>query len=330
VTKGTPNDPLLITNTPGTRYARRLSIPALSIQHHRLILIGSLFGSGRISVDASPSAPKRLKDIATQLKIMKSRIGRAMAFRNPLLMRPANQIVERLGGKEGFIGVHARIGDGEFERSKERNMERVWWRIMARLELEEGVAEAMWEQVKPKSHVDKRFNISETEFDLDDVDTNDGEDDDNNDDVNEGLLKRAPFIRPIVNLKSLTCRSPLYTSPALELFNTPLYLATDARSPETDPTLAIFFRSFPCTFILSDFEPSSASSIVSILAEEEINQGIVIESIGMMKSAINENDGVPLGRLFLPFLEAMVAAKGIMTVGTSGSTFSGSLLHFSA
>jgi hypothetical protein len=37
----------------------------------------------------------------------------------------------------------------------------------------------------------------------------------------------------------------------------------------------------------------------------------------------NQLDGVKLGRLFLPFLEAIVAAKGKITVGTAGSTFSG-------
>lgn len=258
-----------------------------------------------------------------------------MAFRNPWLLNPAREIRERLGGGsrvegEGrYVGIHVRIGDGEFMRKKWGNVERIWGRLGRRLGLEEKVLESVWREVgwNGKEKLEKRgLGLSETEeeesiwgdeeWDAESVLREEEPGHGHFQKRSSTSLKRRSGPTTSV-LNSLTCRRPLHTAPHLLAFNTPLYLATDSRTPTQDPTLQPFFKTFPCTFILSDFQFPS-----------EINQGKVVESVGELGRLVNVHDGIELGRLFVPFLEAMVAAMGSVTVGTEHSTFSGEPFPF--
>ncbi|KAH8913645.1 hypothetical protein BT69DRAFT_141279 [Atractiella rhizophila] len=97
------------------------------------------------------------------------------------------------------------------------------------------------------------------------------------------------------------CNYPLHTDPALHVFNTPLYMATDSRSPKTDPNLFKFFRAFPCTFTLGDWDGMN---------------------VGIAELAAWKNvDGEKLGGFFIPMLDSMVAARGKIAIGTQGSSY---------
>lgn len=297
--------PLISPHPDNTsRFARLVSVPAMRQLPQKVLLVGSLFGHDRVV---------GLPGLQNHDPLPES-FARAMAFNNPWLIRPANRIRDRLGGKDGFVGVHARVGDGVFARRAPQNMETTWRELVRRLGLDEPVLEEMWERVKPKSRTNVLRERAKEEY-VSDWAQLDGEDEAHAPTTTSYQkrspqhVSRAPL--PPTSLSNLTCRSPLHTSPALAVFNTPLYLATDSRSPDTDPNLAIFFDAFPCTFILSDFDRPS-----------DLNDRLVVESVGDMAKLVNKADGVPLGRLFLPFLEAVVAAKGYETVGTPGSTFS--------
>lgn len=111
---------------------------------------------------------------------------------------------------------------------------------------------------------------------------------------------------------SLSCRSPLHTSPTLLPLNAPLFISTDSRSPLTDPNLRIFFKTFPCTFVIGDFAGSGPS---------DVNKEPVEELRGL-EGLRNRDDKVPLAGFFYPFVDAMVASKGRAVVGTADSTFS--------
>ncbi|KAL8286288.1 hypothetical protein RQP46_004776 [Phenoliferia psychrophenolica] len=244
-------------------------------------------------------------------------ISRAMAFRNPHIIRPADAIRDRLGGSQGYVGVHARVGDGAFVTKAAENMEKAWRTVASRLGIDAEATEEMWTQVQVRNVRRKRSGRLMREEGRDwsmlDVDLDAGHTAD--DDIPDPPTKRAdtptsPFFLP--PLQDLKCRSPLHTSPPFLPFNTPVYIATDSRSPTTDVNLSPFFAAFPCTFILSDFDRPS-----------EINGYHYVPSVGAMLRLVNDADGVPLGRLLLPFLEAVVVAKGFVSVGTGGSTFSG-------
>jgi len=334
----TSDSPLIAPHPDdGSHWNRDVSIPTLATLPHKVLLFGSLFGGGRIQSD-HPLAEEWSESF-----------GRAMAFKNEWLLRPAEAIVDRLGGQNNFVGIHARVGDGEFKRHAKANMEEAWKELVRTLEVEESVMMEMWEEVKPtelaesvlvegdkrskrKVHADAARSLKKRSEPIIFSSPWSPVDEDYSSLITSppsrsrsrpSLQKRAvdddvwsflhgPTGSPSALFRNLNCRSPLHTDSRLKIFNTPLYLATDSRSPTTDENLRPFFASFSCVFVLSDFDR----------VDEERNDGVVVESVGEMGSLENGLDGVPLGRLFLPFLEAIIAAKGKITVGTAHSTFS--------
>ncbi|GAA6031975.1 hypothetical protein JCM8097_003369 [Rhodosporidiobolus ruineniae] len=335
--------PLITDNTANkSHWHRDVSLQTLAAYPHKVLLVGSLFGSGRV-VSSSPDA-----------HAWQEAFGRAMAFKNPYLLRPAEAIVARLGGQSNFVGVHARVGDGGFLREAKKNCETVWRKLVGqKMGVKAAVLEEMWERVKPETETEVEAHQEEKQKrsshgrrghreKIKRRAAHHGEaveqsplrarspwslvDDEYHHDnlVEEASSLPAHSKRSILDwfsqpvdpssrLRNLTCRGELHTDHRLRAFNTPLYLATDSRSPETDPNLRPFFAAFPCTFILSDFDRPDAAR----------NDGLVVRSVNEMGRLVNELDGVPLGRLFLPFLEAIIAAKGWAVSGTPHSTFSG-------
>jgi hypothetical protein len=205
-------------------------------------------------------------------------------------MRPAEAIVARLGGPSNFVGVHARVGDGDFAKHARENMERAWKGLVKRLGYEAEEVEEMWEAVHSKEeeggnerrrkhdeiakHLKTKRSSGPITFSTwsTDDDTLDRFDYSNlissppsssssdhflekrsADDAVWSFL-RGPSGESSALLRNLNCRSPLHTDPNLKALNIPLYLATDSRSPTTDPNLRPFFDAFPCTFVLSDFD----------------------------------------------------------------------------
>lgn len=114
------------------------------------------------------------------------------------------------------------------------------------------------------------------------------------------LSRRAVHTAPPPRALSppLTCRSPLHDpllAPHLAPLNTPLYIATDSRSPTTDAALRPFMRWFPCVFFLSDF----------VELVEELGELVSATGEGGGKW-VSEWDQQPLARYLFPFLEAEV------------------------
>lgn len=268
-----PDAPLITFNTDNSHWSRNVNLHKLSQLQQKVLLAGSLFGASRIVGEL---------DLFNQFSDL-------MAFETPRLIEPASAIVQRLGGREGFFGIHARIGDGIFIKRGRENIKTIWDTTVRQLGASEEILEEMWETVKfeedvqivPPSSIPAASTSSHN--------------------------KRSRSPRSFTNLK---CRQPLHTSPSLQLFNTPIYLATDSRHPLIDPVLAPIFKAFPCTFTLTDFTEAN-----------EINDGIIVEGVGEMLRLVNEDDGMALGRLFLPFLEAIIAAKGFGTVSWRSSSF---------
>lgn len=291
-------------------WANRISIPALAALPQKVLLVGSLFSSLRIiqAGQVEGEWPKRP-------------FSQDMAFRNEYLMRPALAIRKRLGGSGRFVGLHARIGDGTFLLGAHTNMEVSWRKLVKQLDVDSEVMERMWERVKPIPRRRGRSvsrSVVESEWAHLDPNSSDEEEMDDSTSSLHRHSKRALLSTTSDHLIDLSCRAPLHTDPTLLQFNVPLYLATDSRSPTTDSALWSFFNAFPCTFILSDFSSPGA-----------YNRGIVEETVGEMTRLVNGADGIGLGRLMIPFLEAMIAAMAGVTVGTTGSTFSGQQISFS-
>ncbi|KAH9812384.1 hypothetical protein DFH28DRAFT_398834 [Melampsora americana] len=149
---------------------------------------------------------------------------------------------------------------------------------------------------------------------------------DSRDDINmEVPLSLSPDYFPLTRRSSIysayrtgaaenmKCRRKLYTDSELQHLNVPIYIATDVAQPMDHIHLSIFFKSFPCVFLLSDFISPDATTNVRNL--DHIRSG---------------NDGLKLKHFLTPMLDAIIAAKGSAMLGTPGSTFSDyavSILH---
>lgn len=325
----------------------------------KLLLIGSLFGSTRLDLQDEENAADHLF------------FEGSLAFRNPILDAPANHIHELMGGSEGYAGVHARVGDGYFLLFSIDYMNTTFTKLMDRMGLEpelipklaaKGRAEA--ERMKAEqeaaaaadadqnadsgasrhrprhvkhSHSHASRHVLQSDEAAQQSSWSEGLRDQQDHDLaslSTGSDSSSTFLHkrqemplgPITTradmplAPQMVCRRELHTDPALLVLNNPVYIATDSRSPETEPALQYFWENLPCAFILSDFDRQGPQ-----------NLGDPVGELKHMQAAVNVNDGVKLGRLFLPFMEAMVAAKAAVTAGTVGSTFSCvSQLHCSA
>lgn len=309
-----PSRPLISNSTRDNHFIRTVSIPAMRKLSQKVLLIGSLFGHRRVfsELTSSPNDdPSKLTGSEAAAFIAKS-----MSFSNEYILEPAKEIRDLLGGSQGYVGVHARVGDGVFEKNREVNMWDAWRRLGEVLGVDEAVREEEEQRIREIIKREKE----EEEGGLRKRGVNGEEGISDWSLIDQEVLEEKAFISPLpeslpslprshrhlrrsLPTSSLTCQSPLRTSPSLLAYNTPLYLATDSRSPLTSLALRPFFLSFPCIHLLSSFEH--------------------LPSVKKMKRLVNERDGVELGRLFVPFLEASIASMGKKVVGTKGSTFSG-------
>lgn len=85
-----------------------------AIASKRLLVFGSLFGSTRIALHT-----KRAK---AAYKFAEA----AMVLKNSHIDQVADEIVKKLGGNDGFTGVHLRINEGIFKVSVTATCTMVW------------------------------------------------------------------------------------------------------------------------------------------------------------------------------------------------------------
>lgn len=340
--------PALAQELKDSKYSYTVSIPRLHQESasKKLLMVGSLFGTGRLWLEDE----QNMDDYEF--------FQRTLAFKNPVLDEPANKIRDLMGGPDGYAGVHARVGDGYFRLYAVDSMNQTFTKLMELMGVDSALIPGLAQQGRAKANeltaareaAEKlaeeeeaaaaaattntttsatksrrhgRFvrhrrspesGASKHADDFHDL-SEEGEDSDQP----TILLKRQSVttLKPVSSRdemslsKQLVCRGELHTDPALLVLNNPVYIATDSRSPLDEPALQYFWQALPCAFVLSDFDRPSPQ-----------NLGEPVHSLKRMQSSVNENDGVQLGRLFLPFMEAMVAAKGVVTAGTDGSTFS--------
>ena len=314
---------------PLEKFEKRIQIADLKLLHdYRLLHVGSLFGTSR------------LRTIEEDSWEVRSAFRQAMVFRNPALDAITNAMRDRLGGLAGYYGVHFRVGDGIFLKQARKNAFTIFRTLLhSKMKLSDDIvdqlvrlnAPELLASEAPSSFAEEQTVHEEVVQDREaahEAVEMPAEDDSpaprlrkrasNSRPQRPGAYKHA-FPKPIPPIRqrsdspldpSLKCRGPLYPpdSPYIKL-NAPLFLATDSRIPTADPNLAIFFKSFPCTFVLSDFGSSPYNSQP-------------IETLHQLEAWRNMDDHVPLAPFLYPIVDMMVAAKARAIVGTPQSTFS--------
>lgn len=310
--------------TPLDKFHERLDIPKLKLEYEntKLLHFGTLFGTTRLHlIDKDNYAARSLA-------------RSSMVFKNDYLDKVSNTIRDRLGGNVSYIGVHLRLGDGVFRDNAAHNAERIFDDLvqkklgldiatLARIKAGERVIETA------KPVLRKRMEQS-TDFAVPNVDEDTTSTDDRTatsrrkNKVNPHL-DLAPLVRVSTRSESplhssLSCRKPLYTDESLLALNAPIFLASDSSILDKDPSLKLFFDTFPCIFTLADF---SASSPTPINSEP-------IEAFQELSRLRNKEDGVPLAGFFYPLIDAMVAAKGRDMLGTPGVSCYSSFISFAS
>jgi hypothetical protein len=219
-------DTITDRSPPEHKYTESIFLPDLASSKHRLIQIGTLFGSSRL----------RLKN-STNLSIHR-RIRQSMSYTNPTLVGVARSISKALGPV--YLGIHLRLGDGRFRIHGQDNARLIWWRIVHQV-LGYTVAETLdleWMfRVSPRNKTlvpplaadrkDATVDLSYTK-----------------------LWERFS--------RGQRCRAGLHLQSHYLRLNTPVFISTDIKDPSTHPLFEAFHKTFPCTFYLSDFEAKVA------------------------------------------------------------------------
>ncbi|KAJ6497824.1 hypothetical protein C8R45DRAFT_984381 [Mycena sanguinolenta] len=204
-----------------SKYTESIYIPDLARHPHRLLEIGTLFGSSRL----------RLRDKGN--KVLRTRVRQCMDFSSPQLVDIAEAIGKAIGVP--YVGAHIRLGDGQFKTNGKLVVRQVWWKLVRDI-LHFNLSEAL--------RLEQTFQLpfptslpSIAPF------------------ANPPIINDSRHRPPLIDFSagSLRCRGRRHTSSHLALLNSPLFISTDMKNAARDPLLFGFLRTFPCTFFLSDF-----------------------------------------------------------------------------
>lgn len=255
------------TDTDLGRFEELISIENLRHVPHRLLQFGTLFGSSRVRLWRHEHWEVRRQ------------VRESLTFSNPLLLRLANSIGALVGGN--YVAAHVRLSDGRFASHAEDNVRVTWWRL---------VHERLMLNVRDALELETRVT-GIAEFDPPVLSV----------DIAAQRHPRPPiqYIPPSLPSPQLRCR-PLHRERRYQPLNVPLFISTDIADPASHPVLALFYKTFPCTFSLLDFNSE-------LIALDKLQSGY---------------DGIMLKPFTLPFLDAIIAGKANEVVGTAESTFS--------
>ncbi|KAF8605168.1 hypothetical protein BDV93DRAFT_491405 [Ceratobasidium sp. AG-I] len=249
-------------NLEESRYRTAWSVDSLRelLDSSRAIHFGTLFGSGRLKVRGSDRTAARAK------------VRAGMVISNRAVLDTASAIRAKFAEK-GYLAVHVRVGDRKFKASARMNGRLIWWELVRML----GVPEKVGVELEHAFLRLRKKNAKKP--------------------VPPGVKDDVePWFNQTSRVAWSSCRSSkLHIGAYASYLNAPLFIASDAPNPRTHSALAIFFATFPCAYVLSDF-PEEVQSLVS------------------------RKD--PPGRFLIPLVDAVIAGQATRVLGTYNSTFS--------
>ncbi|RUP44040.1 hypothetical protein BC936DRAFT_150026 [Jimgerdemannia flammicorona] len=92
------------------KYEARLDVMQLRTFSERLLHFSSLFGTGKMPV-RDPVHFEFLR-----------RLRRSLLYNHPVVLKSAQEVVQRMGGAGKFVGLHVRTSDGYFARVQQQNI----------------------------------------------------------------------------------------------------------------------------------------------------------------------------------------------------------------
>jgi hypothetical protein len=309
---------------PLDKFSHRINISTLKTEyeHVRLLHFGTLFGTTRVRLQDRENYKAR------------SLARSSMVFKNEYLDKISTVIKDRMGGGHAYFGLHIRLGDGVFRDNALKNAKKLFEELCEKkLGLSKEIIDSLIESDgagDAQKNLYKRApaNLSDEPqpqprepepLAVSDMLTASNFREPISNQLTKRKIKEDPHasLPPVQQIHSrsewplhpsLSCRGPVHTSPELLPLNTPIYIATDSSIPDKDPSLRLFFDTFPCIFTLADLSVSRPTSLNSEPIEE-------FEELNRLRNA---EDHVPLAGFFYPLLDAMIASKGRDMLGTPG------------
>lgn len=291
------------------KYRQEFTIQWLKDRPEKLIHLGSIFGTGRVSIDS-------LQSKAWLIKIQDHLI-----LRTDILQTTSQRIAEKISGSNqidgvgrnatqtshaglvdamdaGFVGIHIRMSDGHFSLSARNTIENIrqelMWQIGMSPDQDQGQGGVHDNIQDMKEHPERQQEAL------------------NNKKSSKSKAKPSSAKRRIERCRSRALKyrkkllrpssSSSSSSPRRRSNGryTPIYLATDAHRPRANPIFDKLFETFDCIFTLDDFA----------------------EDLEPLYQFRNPEDGALMAEFLIPMVDAMVVAKSAAFFGTPASTFS--------
>ncbi|ORZ14931.1 hypothetical protein BCR41DRAFT_406918 [Lobosporangium transversale] len=212
------------------KFRQEFTIEWLKGRPERLIHLGSIFGTGRISIDSLESKAWLLM-IRDHLILQTDILQTTTSFLDSM--------------EVGFVGVHVRMSDGHFSLAARDTIENIRQELILTIEQCRALAlnhhrklqnqlrqQQQWQQQQPAQPPPYPIHYHEQQQDQRAFTPSEATPSDKN------LLSNSPSVR---KLRRSNGRF------------TPIYLATDAHQPRANPIFNRLFRTFDCVFSLDDF-----------------------------------------------------------------------------
>ncbi|KAL1915068.1 uncharacterized protein VTP21DRAFT_7773 [Calcarisporiella thermophila] len=274
------------STTPLGRFEHRYNLDTLREKPHKLIHFNSMFGSYRVRA--------QLPENRHFIEI----IRRNLIFRNPLLISTAQRIIDQLGGQGTYVGLHLRVGDGNFARRASINVDQMYHYLT------DGFTHLTKEQINfLEGGTHEQDILEDTSYEVKRPDEPIyGKK--NTNPVQQPTfapkVKRSLFETTRPGRRELKKCRPASHPNLNGNINLRIFIATDASNPEKNPLLRKMFNTFPCVFTLSDFEAD----------------------LDVIKNYRNKKEKINMAKYLVPMLDAIISASGHSFMGTKDSTFS--------
>jgi hypothetical protein len=267
----------------GTRYKMRVDLPTLA----------QLSNAHRLLQLGTLFGTTRIRLTDPAHIALRGDVRRAMVFSNPDLLGIADGVRDsrELGGNWGYTAVHLRLGDGVFADAEARteNVRLVWWKLIRKLGLSDEDATKIESRILGGKSM---FMHPPAQFP-------------------DRAASRVPHPLPPPLDRSNGCqRQALHP-----LLSIPLYIATDKPNHKA---ISLFSDTFPCLYLLHNFTRHVAK--LETLSVPMASHSEMLMAEDVVHSPIPYRRS--LGSFLPPFLDAIIASKARVVVGTPGSTFS--------
>ncbi|GJJ72194.1 hypothetical protein EMPS_04551 [Entomortierella parvispora] len=339
-----PDDPESLRTR--AKFGQEFTIETMKNRPERLIHLGSMFGTGRVSIES-------LENKAWLLTIKDHLI-----LRTEILQATSQRIADRISGtahpaegggtleeqrpkkdamESGFVGIHIRMSDGHFSLSARDTIENIRQELLWQTGVSEGneAGHGSAEKgVPPNAGSDSSYNMPPAQKMQDRLSIEQCRaralDHHRNLQLFLEQQRQEKQQRQQQQQQQQGQENPIplaqqqqqqqqqqhtfshrvvesNASPPRRRSNgryTPIYLATDAHQPRSNPIFDKLFESFDCIFTLDDFT----------------------EDLEPLHRFRNPEDGTLMAKFLIPMVDAMVVAKAAAFFGTPASTFSNYIL----